>query len=205
MARLAEVGWRELRGALILLLVSLIISGGLTGSSYRYWYKMDQAYKRERAALLAARSQYQNIDEEDKLIEDYFPRYRELEAAGIIGSEQRLDWIDTLRKAAQSVDVPSLRYVIDSQELYRPDFPLPENDFNLYASTMTLDLGLLHEGDLPALLEDLNQNATGFYTVDECEMNRVQEEFIKAPDAINLTATCDLRWITIRPAQPPSL
>lgn len=202
--RLAEVDWSILRGGLISLFVSLLISGGLLGTSYHFWTKMDREYKRERAALFAARSQYQNIDDEEKLIENYFPRYQELETAGLIGKERRLDWIDTLRLSAQEVELPALRYVIDSQELYRPDFPLPESAFQIFASNMELNLGLLHEGDLPALLDDLNRKAAGFYTVASCDINRAQQEFIKNPDAINVTAECGLRWITIRPAVSPA-
>lgn len=202
--RLADVDWSILRGGLILLFLSLAVSGGLLGSSFHFWEKMDRVYKRERAVLFAARSQYQNIDEEEKLIEDYFPRYRELQSAGIIGSERRLDWIDNLQRSARNVDLPSLRYVIDSQEPYRPDVPLPESEFRIFASNMALNLGLLHEGDLPALLDDLNRNAAGFYTVAGCDMHRAQQEFIKNPDAVNLTAECGLRWITIRPPETPA-
>ena len=106
-----------------------------------------------------------------------------------------------MRKSAQRVELPSLRYVIDSQGLFSPGFPLPEGVFQVFASNMTPDLGLLHEGDLPALLADLNRNATGFYTVADCDMRRSQQEFIKNPDAVNLTAQCGLRWITIRPTR----
>lgn len=202
--RLAEVDWSILRGGLILLFVSLLISGGLLGSSYHFWTKMDREYKRERAALFAARSQYQNIDQEEKVIAEYFPRYRELESAGLIGDERRLDWIDTLRRSAQEVELPGLRYIIDSQELYQPEFPLPESAFRIFASNMELNLGLLHEGDLPALLDDLNRKAAGFYTVASCNIIRAQQEFIKNPNAVNLTADCGLRWITIRPAVSPA-
>ena len=198
--RLAEIDWSVLRGALILLVISLLVSGGLLGSSYYFWSKMDGEYKRERSLLLAARSQYQNVDMEEKLIEDYFPRYQELESAGIIGEERRLDWIDTLRKAAQRVELPSLRYVIDSQDLYRPEFSLPEGVFQIYSSKMDLNLGMLHEGDLPSLLTDLDRNAAGHYTVSGCDLQRAQVEFIKNPDAVNVTAVCDLQWLTIKPS-----
>ncbi len=202
--KLAEIDWGILRGAIILLVLVVVVSGGLLGGSYYFWKKKDAEYQRENRALLAARSQYQNIDMEEKVIEDYFPRYKALETAGIIGNERRLDWIDTLRRAAQRVELPTLRYVIESQRLFRPEFPLPEGVFQVFASEMALDLGLLHEGDLPTLLADLNRNATGLYTVAECDLRRAQTEFIKNPNAVNLTAQCGLRWLTIKPSAAPA-
>lgn len=202
--KLADVDWGVIRGALILLVISVMVSGGLLGSSQYFWDKMDRKHKRERGAMLAARAQYQNIDEEAKLIEVYLPRFRDLESAGIIGNEKRLDWIDTLRQAASRVELPSLRYVIDSQEIYRPELTLPASVFRVYASNMALDLGLLHEEDLGALLDDLDQNAVGFYTVAHCDLRRTQPQFVQNPDAVNLSAQCGLRWLTIKQSAAPA-
>lgn len=203
--KLDQVDWSVLRNALILLTISLAISAGLLGSSFYFWEKMNRMYQRERSALFNMRTQYQNIDEEDKIIERYLPIYRELESKGIMGNERRLDWIDTLRQASHRVELPALRYLIDSQSVYQPEFLVPTGGFQIYASNMQLDLGLLHEGDLNALLADLDANATGLYTVASCDLRRMhnQAEFVKRADATNLKADCGLRWLTIKqPAAP---
>lgn len=202
--KLDQVDWSVLRGALLLLIVSLAISGGLLWSSYYFFGEMNSKYKREQSTLLAIRAQYQNIDEEQNIIEQFLPVYRELESAGIIGQERRLDWIDTLRQASQRVDLPQLRYVIDSQRIYTPEFPLPGGTFRIFSSEMRLDLGLLHEGDLSALFEDLDQNAMGLYTVSSCNMRRAHAPFVKRPDATNLDADCTLRWLTVKQSQGTS-
>ncbi len=195
-----QIDWGVLRNALILLVISIAISGGLLGSSFHFWEKMDRMYKRERNALFGVRAQYQNIDEEEKIIEQYLPLYRDLESKGIIGQERRLDWIDTLRQASQRVELPTLRYVIDSQSVYEPEFLDQGGKFQIYSSNMQLDLGLLHEGDLDTLFTDLDANATGLYTVSECDLSRNhrQREFVKRADATNLRANCGLRWLTIK-------
>ena len=140
-----------------------------------------------------------------KRIEEYLPLYRDLESKGVIGQERRLDWIDTLRQASQQVELPTLRYVIDSQSVYQPEFLAPAGSFQIYSSNMRLDLGLLHEGDLGTLFSELDANATGLYTVFECDLSRNhrQREFVKRADATNLRAKCGLRWLTIkqRPAE----
>ncbi|MDH3414484.1 MAG: hypothetical protein OEM98_18635 [Gammaproteobacteria bacterium] len=198
--KLDQVDWGVLRNPLILLVVSLAISGGLLSSSFYLWDKMNREHQRETSALSAVRAQYQNIDEEEKIIERYLPLYRALESKGIIGKERRLDWIDTLRQSSHRVELPNLRYVIDSQSIYQPEFLVPGGSFQIYASRMHLDLGLLHEGDLEALFNDLDANANGLYTVSKCDLRRLhhQTEFVKRADATNLKAECGLRWLTIK-------
>lgn len=195
-----QIDWSVLRNALILLLISIAISGGVLSSSFYFWDKMDRIHKRERSALFGMRAQYQNIDEEEKIIQRYLPLYRDLQSRGVIGQERRLDWIDTLRQASQRVELPMLRYAIDSQNIYRPEFVVPSGTFQIYSSNMRLDLGLLHEGDLETLFADLDANAVGLYTVSNCDLrrNHRQREFVKRADATNLKAECGLRWLTIK-------
>lgn len=202
--KLAEVDWNILRGALLLLFVALLITGGVLGASLHFLDKKERNYQRARGAMLAARAQYQNIDEEERIIANYLPQFRELESAGMVGDEKRLDWIDALRKAASRVELPSLSYVIDSQERYRSELPLPASVFQVYSSNMALDLGLLHEEDLHALLGDLDRNAEGFYTVAHCDLRRTQLQFTQKPDAVNLSAKCGLRWLTIKQSAAPA-
>jgi hypothetical protein len=198
--KLDQIDWSVLRNALILLLISIAISGGVLSSSFYFWDKMDRTHKRERSALFGVRAQYQNIDEEEKIIQRYLPLYRDLQSRGVIGQERRLDWIDTLRQASQRVELPMLRYAIDSQNIYRPEFVVPSGTFQIYSSNMRLDLGLLHEGDLETLFADLDANAVGLYTVSNCDLrrNHRQREFVKRADATNLKAECGLRWLTIK-------
>jgi hypothetical protein len=199
---LAEVDWRLLRGALVLLTASLVVSAVVVVGSYQFWDAMDRTYRRESAKLLSIRSRYQTIDEEERLIEIFLPRYQALEARGVIGREQRLDWIETLRTASADLKLPELRYSINTQNEYQADFPLQTGAFQVYVSEMTLDLGLLHEGDLPALLDRLEHDATGLYRVSRCSIDRIREPVGLDPTQPNLRAACTLEWLTVK--QPES-
>ena len=201
--KLAEVDWRLLRGALILLVICVAISVGLIGTSYSFWKKQNRAHSAARSAMMGARTQYQSIDEEEKIIAAYLPVYRALESKGIIGKEHRLDWVDNLRRAAQRVELPALSYVIDSQQRFKSELPLHLGSYQIYSSSMKLDLGLLHEEDLSALLNDLNSHGGGLYTVADCDLRRSQSTFVKRPDAVNLKAACGLQWLTIKQAGFP--
>lgn len=198
--KLSEVDWGILRGAAAALSVSVVLSAAALTASYYFWSNMDEGYERENAKLLGIRGRYQTVDEEEGIIETYLPRYEALEARGIIGRERRLDWIESLRAVSRQLKVPSLRYAISSQEAYAPEFPVHSGAFHVYASEMDLDLGLLHEEDLPRLLAGLDERALGLYSVDSCELRRVNDPFGAEPTEPNVSARCKLRWTTVRPS-----
>jgi len=196
--RLAEVDWGVLRWSLIGLLAALAVVGSAAAASYAFWQKHDGALQRSRAQFLSARAQYQTLDQEEDIIARYLPRYVALEQGGIIGREQRLDWIDSLREAARAVRVPSLQYTIEAQRGFDPGVKMEMGEYALYASTVRVTVGLLHEQDLFNLLARLRRQVAGLFGVRSCDITRSSEVIILAHDAENLRATCELQFITIR-------
>ena len=194
----SDIDWSILRGALIFLGAALVISVALLVGSEYIWVQASDAHDSERRQLNSVRSQYQSLDDERRLIEDYLPKFEELETKGIIGPEHRLNWVEALRQAAALVKPPGLRYQIYEQEEYTPEFPVEVGALKLYGSDMRLEIGLLHEGDLPAVLRVLRRQAQGVYSVRDCTLTRVEAELKKDPKKANLNATCDLTWFTIR-------
>ena len=75
----------------------------------------------------------------------------------------------------------------------------------LQESTMHLKLRLLHEEDLPRFFSALTRQGGGLFTVDQCFLRRLKSgEMEKLPQfQPNLTAECDLRWLTVKPASDP--
>jgi hypothetical protein len=196
--KLAEVDWSVLRGGLIMLVISAVIGIGALAASHRFWSMHHTVLTRERTALLATRGQYHALDEEEDIIATYLPRYVELENGGIIGREQRLDWIDVLRESARDAKVPRLEYTIAAQERFDPGFKLNIGDYGVYSTSMRLKLGLLHEGDLLELLDRFRASVAGLFGVTGCSMMRADHELRMAPDASNVEATCELNFITLR-------
>lgn len=194
----SDIDWGILRGALIFLCAALVVSGALFAGGQYIWHQATEGHEAERRSLISVRSQYQALDDERRLIEDYLPRFEELDAKGIIGEEHRLNWVEALRDAASRVKLPGLRYQIYKQEEYTPEFPIETGTLRLYGSDMNLEISLLHEGDLPALLRVLKRQAQGVYSVRACTVVRADSELHKDPKKPNLEATCDLTWFTIR-------
>ena len=194
----SEIDWSVLRGATILLVISLLVGGTALIVSYQFWSEQDRALRAERSRLQAARSQYHALDDEEDIIATYLPRYVALENQGIIGREQRLDWIDVLRESARGVGLPRLEYVIEAQRPFETGMQLNVGDYQVYASNMQLDMGLLHEEDLLALLERVRRNVSGLFGVNSCEIERRDPVLESGADAVNLNARCVLNFITIR-------
>jgi hypothetical protein len=193
----ADIDWRELRGALAALIASLLFGASLLAASHYFESRMQAQYQVQKRLLDVVRGNYYAVDEEERLIESFLPQYVALQNEGIVGAEQRLSWVEALGDASARIKLPSLSYEISSREAYKPEFPLDTGAFRVYATEMRLRVGLLHEGDLPALLHALDRAATGLYTVDHCSVSRNSEEFRLSPAAENLTAQCSLRWFTI--------
>lgn len=196
--KFSEIDWSILRGSLILLVISVVVATVALSASYRFWGEQDVVLKRASSALSSARSQYHALDDEEDIIATYLPRYASLEEEGIIGRERRLDWIDVLRETARTVQVPRLEYAIDAQRAFDVGWDLRVGDYSVYASSMRLNLGLLHEGDLLRFLGDLSKNAPGLFGVTGCDMQRASDALAKDAQSTNVRATCVLKFITIR-------
>ena len=196
--RAAEIEWSVLRGSIILLVIAVVITAGSIVGSYQFANSKNKINKREQAKYMSARTQYHTLDEEEGLIAIYLPRYVALENAGIIGREKRLDWIESLRQSAKQSQVAKMQYDISAQKPFETNIPLDVGDYKIYASTMSLKVDLLHEGDLFALLDNLNSSITSLYGLSECDLKRKGSEISNEVDAINLSARCNLNFLTIR-------
>ena len=200
---LAEIDWTVLRRPAVVLMVSLAISATVLSGAHYYSSEVEREYLTESRRLASARSRYLALDDEKRLINEYYPQYVELERQGRIGEEQRLNWVETLRTVASHVKLPSLQYEIGAQQPFEPDFPLPAGRFDVLASEMNLTIGLFHEEDLPRMLDELSRRAAGLFTVTSCQVRRLQETFQEDPTKANLEADCRLRWYTVKPSEEP--
>ena len=199
------VDWPYLRGAVAVFIGATALSAALlTGSAY-FESRMEQEYLGNSDQLRALSHRYLAVDEEEDVIQDYFPRFMDLYKTGLLGEEQRLNWIEVLQDAGDRLQLPSLVYEIRAQKPHHPQFPAPPGRYEIFVSEMILTMQLLHEGDLFALLDLLNEQARGLYTVSACELTRSFVELTDNPGAGNVTATCLLEWFSIKPENDPEI
>ncbi len=193
-----NMDWPYLRGAVTVFISVTTLSVSLLAASAYFESQMEQEYRHNSEQLRALSRRYLAVDEEENVIKDYFPRFMDLYNTGLLGKEQRLNWIEVLQDAGDRLQLPSLSYEIRAQKHHLPEFPTPPGRYDIFVSEMTLTMQLLHEGDLFALLNLLNERAKGLYTVSGCELTRNFVELTDNPGAGNVTATCLLKWFSIR-------
>ncbi|MFO0523156.1 MAG: hypothetical protein ACK515_22430 [bacterium] len=177
---------------MLLLAMVAIAVGTLAWYSYRIAEAGRTAAAQQQRALDEARLRYQRSGEERDLLSRYAPEYVALDAHGFIGTEQRVNWIDNLRIANETTGLFGVQYQIGAQTPYNlPELPQAA----LVQSPMTIDLRLLHEGDLMRFLRALAAGRAGVFTLNECTLERLGTE-PAARAQPNLRADCELSWIS---------
>ncbi len=194
-----DIDWKVLRGALIGFVVCAAAGGALAAGGHYALKKKQLEFMRSNAQFQSVSGRYLAVDEEEKQIKRYYPRFLDLYHGGIIGQEERLNWIEVLRDAGERLRIPNLSYEIRSQGMFTPSFPVDLGRFQLYSSEMTFSLQALHEGDLTRLLQLLDAKAKGLFSLHECRMSKVTQVIdTGSADKANLAINCEMNWFTIK-------
>ena len=141
-------------------------------------------------------SKLKQVRSEEAEIKQKSALYSNLRARGIIGEEQRLDWVELIKEIKES------RKLLDVQYEFSPQQALELtalSGFSFKSSPMKLQMKLLHEGDLLNFISDLRKQAKAYVRVRSCNVVRIQRAAAPSGDAALLLADCQFDWITILP------
>ena len=115
---------------------------------------------------------------------------------GVVGEEDRLSWFETIQNTTKKRGMPSVKYSISTQEaLKEANIKSEYRGIDVFKSVMTLDIKMAHEGDLFALLNDL-EKADGLFSVDRCDIEKISKKTVDSNN--NMKAYCELGWYTFR-------
>ena len=192
--------WAYLRGAVVLSAGCAALGVSLVAGSAVFESRMEREHHYHSDRLNEISLRYLALDGEKRMIGEYLPQFLELQSTGLLGKEHRLNWIETLQDAGNTLGLPSLGYEIKAQEPWSASYQTPSGGYGVFVSEMTLGLQLLHEGDLFTLLDLLDERAKGLFTVSSCDLTRNFVELTDNPDAANVTADCLLEWFSVKPA-----
>lgn len=185
--------------ALMIFATLLVISTLVVSISYVY---RDGIYEEQQSATRAMRLWKNKIDssvENNQIIDEFENNFLKLVNQGVVGSEDRLSWFETIQNTTRKRGMPSVKYSISTQELLKEkNLKREYRGINVYKSVMTLDIKMAHEGDLFALLNDLRK-ADGLYTVDKCKIEKATINPVDINN--NMKAYCELGWYTFRGAK----
>lgn len=187
-----------------ILIATLVLSAVLIQFSSAKLKTVDVQRHAQAAALKEARDRYQRSGEEREAILRYLPAYHKLQSEGLVGAEQRIEWIEGLRSANKQAGLFGVTYQLEAR---KPFLLLghgnPASQF-LQQSLMKLSFGLVHEGDLMRFLQMLATEQSGTFFIRGCIIDRPVRTDTPAPRQPNLNAQCDLSWLTIDPGKAGS-
>lgn len=181
--------------------LALLIVLVAAGTGLILWTQQEQGKSGlQLAAARAERAQAQErltrIAEEEKEVKEKLEVYQRLKSLHILGEEQRLEWADAMTRIRRGRELLDLRYLVERQRLLVSAPGKPAN-VDIFASTMKVDVALLHEGDLLAFLHDLRESANAYYAVKRCQITRTGTAATGASIVPRLRADCDIDLITI--------
>ena len=193
-----KIDWFYLRRPLIILLVAALISVAVVMAGYQYENTQQEEYQTALSTLRSTHKRYSNMVNDIDLLDQYRTLFSEYKSSGLVGQERRLSWIEVLESTNQVLRLPTLGYSLNPQETFvRPGFQL-KRGVSVMSSPMDLEIGLLHEEDMFALLEGLRLSIQNLFTVDSCSIVRAGAvgESLNTRKS-NLRSQCSIRWVTI--------
>ncbi|SFV05148.1 hypothetical protein [Pseudoduganella namucuonensis] len=200
----------QVRTALLVFLVVLACSVSAVVLSRWALHEAQASQTRAQQLRNEARQRYVNVETEKLEIATYQPLFAILRERGLIGQENRLEWVEAIRQVQEQRRLLPISYEIAPQQPVVMEPALDLGGYSMRGSRMKLHMDLLHEGDLFSLLSDLR--ARTHFTVQECAIKRAAGAGnpVAAPDAPlapALSADCTLNWLTLTPtaaqAAPP--
>jgi hypothetical protein len=163
-----------------------------------------QAHQREQqltGQLSDIHAKLSTARDETEEIRGKISRYQELAGRGVIGQEERLDWVEKIAKIKTARRLFDVQYELAPQKPADPAI-LPDGaaggGFEFMASPMKLQMQLLHEDDLLGFLADLRQSVRAILLVRNCTVERLPRNPNERNLQPQLKADCDIDWITLR-------
>jgi hypothetical protein len=195
----------KLQVPILLIGITLIVVIILIVLAHRYSTEQEKALQTQQGLLNSARQHFQSSGIEKDMITEYLPKYQMLIDKGFVGEERRIEWVDELRAQHKNHKLFGVKYSISQQEVYKPAFISNTGGFVLHRSIMTLDLDMLHEGDILQLIESLGAKNGAPFVLRDCEIRRLNANTELSRQLVaNLHAQCELDWLTLHEplAQP---
>ena len=181
-----------------------VIAAGLLGAGGALVWTAGESLRAAKGQLAAAQAERMKstdrlarIAEEEREVKEKLDVYQQLKRLNILGEERRLEWADAITRIRSQHELLDLRYRVERQRLLTsaPGKPAP---VDFFASTMRVDLALLHEEDLLRFLADLRDSGNAYYSVKRCSISRTGQAATGTTITPRLRAACEIDLITIR-------
>jgi hypothetical protein len=176
--------------ALVAVGAGIVYSGGEGLRVAQAHFAVAQNERRQSTERLA------RIAEEEREVNQKIDVYKQLKSLNILGEERRLEWADTINRIRVQRELLDVRYRVERQKLVTSVAGKPAS-VDIFASTMRVELQLLHEEDLLRFLADLRASGNAYYSVKKCVITRTGQAIGGATMTPRLSAQCEIELITI--------
>ncbi|MGK5019645.1 hypothetical protein [Janthinobacterium sp. LB2P10] len=183
------------RNAALCFVLTLLASLVLLSLSTAYYAREAQQLEMARRTRSAATSLFNHAEAEKQEIRAYEPQFLALRKSGLIGEENRLAWIDTMRRSQEQRKLLPISYDISPQQGLQVPSSMVMGQYRLRGSRMRLRMDLLHEMDLLNLFDDLRQ--AGYFAVQDCTLKRQAAAGGGSEAPPTVGAECELLWLTL--------
>lgn len=158
-----------------------------------------QQYSHYEANQDAVHEDYDALVFQRRLVDRYHRRYERYHDLGFIGRESRLDWIETLRTTAETLELPRVSYAIEPQlEVIAPvESAIDVENIQIHVTRAQLEMGLIHEVDLLRFFNELQAAAPGLIKVDDCALKWLSDNEVASPADANLSAICSVQIFSV--------
>jgi hypothetical protein len=137
---------------------------------------------------------YDALVDQKRLVNRYYRSYQRFHELGFIGKENRLDWVESMRQASESLGLSTMSYSLEPQRAVAAPIrsSLGGEDIQIHVSRLRLEMGLIHELDLLRFFDKLQSLAPGLIKVDECDLTLTGDGDGRAGEE-NLSAICTIQ------------
>ncbi|HSD41988.1 MAG TPA: hypothetical protein VLD36_08975 [Burkholderiales bacterium] len=187
------------------LVVPGIVAVALAAAGATAVFLVQQVVQKTDAEQKAAAAERQNAQnrlaratEEEREIRERLVDYRKLRDRGLIGDEQRLEWVERIVEIKSRRKLFDLKYSIEPQRAAEYPGIAGAGDVEFMVSSMKVDIALLHEEDLFRFLEDLRSALNSHVLVRSCTMLRIDRGGSERAVGPRLRADCAIDLVTIR-------
>lgn len=184
-----------LKGRIVLFVCVLVVSILLLWFGFSQLSKQQQMINSTQSGTDYTAKEIAQLNNLVSLFENFNTDYKKYKKKGFLGEEQRLSWIETLENTANSLGLDDLRYQISPRQQLSNETHAHPSNINVFKSKLTFESGLVHEGDLLDIINNLNKLNSGLFIIDSCKIDRTAEE-LEAASNSNFQASCSTSWYT---------
>jgi hypothetical protein len=185
------------------LLLPLVAAAALLAAGAALVWGSGQSFAAAQRQLAAAQGERKQnterlarIAEEQREVSEKLDIYKQLKTLNILGEERRLEWADAITRIRTQRELLDLSYRIERQRLLK-SLPGKPEGIEFLASTMRVQLALLHEEDLLRFLADLRASGNAYYAVRACSLSRTGQAATGTTITPRLRGECEIDLITI--------